>query len=285
MPDEAAAKEKRLPQIFDLEGRVAIITGASGLLGGKHAEAIAELGGIPVLIDIEQGVAVDRAAQLATRFGCKAKALRCDVTSETDIALAREHIIREFGRIDILINNAAINPTMLVPSAQTAPDRLENLALEDWDREIAVGLTGAFLCSRIFGPVMAASGNGCVINVASDLALIAPDQRLYRRAENEKEGEQPVKPITYSVVKAGLIGLTRYLSTYWPGRLRANALAPGGVYNTQDPEFVHRLTNLIPMGRMAHQDEYKGAIAFLASDASAYMNGAILCIDGGRTAW
>jgi len=162
---------------------------------------------------------------------------------------------------------------------------LENFPLEMWDKDVAVGLTGSFLCSRVFGAAMAAAGGGVILNVASDLGVIAPDQRIYRQ-EGLPEDQQPVKPVTYSVVKHGLVGLTRYLATYWADAgVRVNAISPGGVYNNQGDAFVKKLTDLIPLGRMADKDEYKGAIAFLCSDASSYMTGANLNIDGGRTAW
>jgi NAD(P)-dependent dehydrogenase (short-subunit alcohol dehydrogenase family) len=162
---------------------------------------------------------------------------------------------------------------------------LENFPLEAWNLDIGVGLTGAFLCSRVFGGAMASAGRGVILNIASDLALIGPDQRIYRK-EGLVDDEQPVKPVTYSVVKAGLVGLTRYLATYWADRgLRCNALCPGGVENGQDADFVRRLTNLIPLGRMATREEYRGAVAFLCSDASSYMTGAIIPMEGGRTAW
>jgi NAD(P)-dependent dehydrogenase (short-subunit alcohol dehydrogenase family) len=144
---------------------------------------------------------------------------------------------------------------------------------------------GAFLCSRVFGTEMARRKSGVILSIASDLAVIAPDQRLYREP-GLAESEQPVKPVTYSVVKSGLIGLTRYLATYWnDSGVRANAISPGGVYNHQPEDFVERLSQLIPMGRMAHADEYKGAILFLCSDASSYMTGANLIVDGGRSCW
>jgi NAD(P)-dependent dehydrogenase (short-subunit alcohol dehydrogenase family) len=163
--------------------------------------------------------------------------------------------------------------------------RLENFPLAQWQADIAVGLTGAFLCSQIFGAEMARRGRGVVVNIASDLALIAPDQRLYRQPGLPEE-LQPVKPVTYSVVKTALIGLTRYLATYWAkDGVRANAISPGGVFNSQPEDFVVRLSNLIPLGRMAEVGEYQGAILFLCSDASSYMTGANLIVDGGRSCW
>jgi NAD(P)-dependent dehydrogenase (short-subunit alcohol dehydrogenase family) len=184
-----------------------------------------------------------------------------------------------------LINNAAIDPKVTIDSILEA-SRLENMELTDWNQQIAVGLTGAFLCSQVFGSLMATDGKGGVIlNIASDLSIISPDQRLYKK-KGVPENLQPVKPVTYSVIKAGLVGLTRYLSTYWIDKgVRCNALSPGGIYNGQSEEFVSKLAQLIPMGRMAHREEYRAAVQFLCSDGSSYMNGQNLVIDGGRSAW
>ena len=192
--------------------------------------------------------------------------------------------MKKFGRIDILINNAANNPNFS-KKRKTQWTRLEKFPLDIWEKDLSVGLTGAFLCSQSFGSEMAKKGRGVILNIGSDLGIIGPDQRLYRE-KGVSEDKQPVKPVTYSVTKAGLIGLTRYLATYWADKgIRANLIAPGGVYVDQDPSFVKQLSKLIPLGRMAHQDEYKSAIAFLISDASSYMNGAVLSVDGGRTCW
>ena len=166
-------------------------------------------------------------------------------------------VLSRYGRVDILINNASNNPKMEAGSG-TEWSRLENFPLAQWDRDLAVGLTGAFLCSRVVGGEMARRKQGAIVNVASDLALIGPDQRIYR-AEGVPDDEQPRKPLTYSVVKAGLLGLTRYLATYWADQgVRVNAISPGGVYTDQPDAFVQRVTNLIPMGRMAHADELHG---------------------------
>jgi NAD(P)-dependent dehydrogenase (short-subunit alcohol dehydrogenase family) len=268
---------------FNLTGRVIVITGAAGLLGARHAEAVAEMGGVPVLLDVDGAKARRVADDLSRRFGSAAIGLAIDITDPTAVDAALETVMSRFGRVDGLINNAANNPKVEGGTPQWT--RLENFPLDVWLADIAVGLTGAFLCARTFGAAMARGGGGAILNVASDLALIAPDQRLYS-SPGLSDDEQPVKPVSYSVVKSGLIGLTRYLCTYWPKQnVRVNAICPGGVFAGQSDEFTQRLTNLIPLGRMAREDEYQAAIVFLLSDASSYMTGAVISIDGGRTAW
>jgi NAD(P)-dependent dehydrogenase (short-subunit alcohol dehydrogenase family) len=270
--------------LFDLTGRVAVITGGAGLLGQQHAEALAGFGAVPVLVDVSTDRPGLDPATLASRFGPLASVQIADITDANNVRALAARVSDRYGRVDILINNAANNPKMEA-SAAVEFSRLENFSLAQWHADIAVGLTGAFLCAREFGATMAERGGGVILNVASDLAVIAPDQRLYRKPGLPDE-RQPVKPVTYSVVKTGLIGLTRYLATYWADRkVRVNAISPGGVANGQPDEFVGRLRKLIPLDRMARLDEYHGAIVFLCSDASAYMTGANLVIDGGRTCW
>jgi NAD(P)-dependent dehydrogenase (short-subunit alcohol dehydrogenase family) len=272
-------------QAFEMTGRVAIITGGAGMLGVRHAETVAEFGGVPVVVDLDAKRAHNCAAELREKFGVAATGFAADITDPEQVRKVRDHALKEFGRIDVLINNAANNPKVEDERKYGHWSRLEDFPLDVWHQDIAVGLTGAFLCSQTFGSEMARVGRGVILNIASDLGVIGPDQRIYREA-GESERTQMVKPVSYSVVKAALIGLTRYLATYWPTRgVRANALAPGGVLAGQDEAFVERLTSLIPMGRLAHKDEYKAAVAFMISDASSYMNGAIVNIDGGRTTW
>jgi NAD(P)-dependent dehydrogenase (short-subunit alcohol dehydrogenase family) len=273
-----------IQRLFDLSGRVAIVTGGAGLLGYHHGAILAAAGAHVVLLDLAIANPDTRAEQLTSAYGVDCVGLKADITNETSLLDVRGKIIQKFGRIDILINNAANNPKVEDWDGQTW-SRLENFPLEVWEADIRVGLTGAFLCSRVFGSEMVTRQSGVIINVASDLGIIAPDQRLYR-VDGLPEDKQPVKPVTYSVVKTGLLGLTRYLATYWSGaNIRVNAISPGGVLNGQPEVFLSRLEQLIPMGRMADRSEYQGAILFLCSDASSYMTGANLVIDGGRTCW
>jgi NAD(P)-dependent dehydrogenase (short-subunit alcohol dehydrogenase family) len=273
----------RIQSLFDLSGRLAIVTGGAGMLGYHHGTILAAAGANVILLDLARTSPWIRAEQLQAAHGTECLGLAADITSEESLFQVRDAILDKFGRIDILINNAANNPKVEADPQGKQWSRLENFPLDVWNADIAVGLTGAFLCSRIFGTEMAKRSRGVIVNVSSDLGVIAPDQRLYRK-EGIPDDQQPVKPVTYSVVKTGLIGLTRYLSTYWTAQqIRVNAISPGGVFAGQPEEFTSKLHQLIPMGRMANEDEYEGAILFLCSDASSYMTGHNLIVDGGRS--
>ena len=237
---------------FSLKDKVVVITGGAGLLGKMHAEAVREAGGKPILTDvIDDG--------------------DCHYMDVTD----KNSIDKYLDRVDVLINNAALNPKM---STKDETNKFEDFSLDKWNKSLEVNLTGTFLCSQVFiNKMIKDKTKGVVINVASDLGVIAPNQNIY-------DGD--VKPVDYSVTKHAIIGLTKYLSTYFGDKnIRVNAISPGGVYTNQSDDFVERLSKLIPMGRMANKDEYKGAIVFLCSEASSYMNGHNLILDGGRTVW
>lgn len=272
---------------FDLTRNTALITGAAGLLGSEHASALLECGASVVLTDINMDKLLIAKNKLSKYFEPKKIVLKeMNVTDPSSIDLTVEELMQNNIGINILINNAAINPKVENNTARCESSRLENFSLKQWNLEVSVGLTGAFLCSQKFGSVMASSQKGGVIvNIASDLSVFSPDQRLYRKT-GVAENLQPVKPVTYSVIKHGLVGLTRYLSTYWADKgVRCNALSPGGVFNGQSDEFVRELSSRIPLGRMAAKNEYRSAIQFLCSDASSYMNGQNIVIDGGRSSW
>jgi len=270
---------------FNLSNRTALITGASGLLGVEHTAALLEAGASVVMTDInEKGLVKAYDTLLDSDNKDRLYYRVMDVSSEKGIREVANELEKDKHSVDILINNAAIDPKVQKDSI-VETSRLENFSVDDWGFQLGVGLTGAMLCSKVFGTIMAQNGNGVILNIASDLSVFAPDQRLYKKDGLSPE-RQPVKPVTYSVIKHGLIGLTKYLATYWIDQgVRCNALSPGGVYTSQDDEFVKKLTNLIPMNRMANKDEYRSAVQFLCSDASAYMTGQNIVMDGGRSIW
>jgi NAD(P)-dependent dehydrogenase (short-subunit alcohol dehydrogenase family) len=274
----------KLEDIFRLDKKVIVITGAAGLLGRKHAEAIAAFGGTPVLLDIDHDETEQLARELTGRYRVPAVGVTVDITHEKEIEDNAGWLIERFGKIDGLVNNAANNPKVETGKGKDF-SRLENFPLEVWNNDLAVGLTGAFLCAKHYGARISENElGGSIVNISSDLGLIAPDQRLYREPGLPEE-KQPVKPIAYSIVKTGLIGLTRYLSTYWPKKVRCNALCPGGVQAGQKSEFSEELSSRIPQGRLAQPNEYQGALIFLLSAASSYLNGALIPMDGGRNVW
>lgn len=270
---------------FNLENKVIIITGALGLLGKKHVEAIAENGGIPIILDIEEKKILSLTKNIQLKYNVQAMGLKVDITKEKEVVNGCKKIIKKFGKIYGLVNNAANNPK-IENQKDKSFSRLENFPLNLWEKDISVGLTGAWLCSKHFGSVIAKNKNGgSIVNISSDLGLIGPDQSIYSKKGNTKN-KNPVKPVTYSVVKSGIIGLTRYLATYWADKnVRCNAICPGGVENNQSKEFLNLVKKKIPMGRLAKSDEYQGTLLWMLSDASSYLNGAIVPVDGGRTAW
>ena len=269
--------------LFDLSGKDALITGAAGLLGVEHSIALIQAGSDVVMTDINLEELEISAQKVQKITGISPTIMFLNVSDENSVSLVGRELEHHGRVIDILINNAAIDHKAGLDSSIEESSRLENFDVNKWNIEVGVGLTGAILCASEFGPGMAAQGGGVILNIASDLAVMSPDQRLYRK-EGLPNAEQPVKPVSYSVIKAGLVGLTRYLSTYWASsNVRCNALSPGGVYTSQDDEFVERLSNLIPLGRMAKHEEYRGAIQFMCSDAAMYLNGQNIIMDGGRS--
>lgn len=272
---------------YFIENRVAIITGGAGLLGRKHAEAVIEGKGIAVLLDISQQ-SIERAIDsLKGKYGdnCKIEGYVVDITERAQVEKIKDVLLKKYGHVDVLVNNAANNPKVEGNVENMKAIQFENFPLQMWLDDIAVGLTGSLVCAQVFGAVMAVQGKGTILNISSDLGIIAPDQRIYRK-DGLAEDEQTVKPVTYSVIKHGLIGLTKYLATYYAEKgVRVNALCPGGVFNGQNGEFLQKLTNLIPMGRMAEKEEYKSTVLYMISDASSYMTGSTVVVDGGRTCW
>ena len=274
-----------LENLFRLDGKIIVITGATGLLGRKHAEAIACYGGTPVLLDLSQQAVDDLANKLNEKYEVNSIGFEVDITNEMAIQNNARQLVEKFGKIDGLVNNAANNPKV-ENGSEVNFSRLENFPLSIWDDEIAVGLTGSFLCSKHYGFEISKNSNGgSIVNISSDLGLIAPDQRLYANIGVDND-QQNVKPVTYSIVKTALIGLTRYLASYWANKgVRCNAMCPGGVENGQPEDFIKNVSSRIPMNRLAEAGEYQGTLLWMLSDASSYLNGAVIPVDGGRTAW
>ena len=264
--------------LFSLENKVAIVTGACGLLGAQHCEALAAAGASVVVADIDEG----SCGKMAGRLGRKHLAVRMDVTDPASLRSARDLVLSNYGHIDVLVNNAAINDMFENPLLAGRQSMFENYPLEMWDRSWKVNVSGVFLASQVLGTVMADQGSGSIINIASTYGIVAPDQRIYKN----KNGEQTFyKSPAYPVTKSAVIGFTKFLSAYWGHRgVRVNALSPGGVENGQDAFFRENYSKKTLLGRMAAPSDYRGAIVFLASDASAYMTGANVVVDGGWTA-
>jgi NAD(P)-dependent dehydrogenase (short-subunit alcohol dehydrogenase family) len=271
-----------------LEGMLVFITGSCGLLGNEHAIAVLESSGLPVLIDIDETKLRRQSENLSGVFRKEIPFFCCDIAKEDDVKEAFDSVIEKYKNKIMslgLINNAAINPK--IESGKSLYQRPENIKKEDWNRAFDVGLFGALVCANLFHHHFKSLSlkNGAIINISSDHGLISPKQSLYYLAESANF-EQPIKPITYTLVKHAIIGMTRYLSTYWATEgIRVNTLCPGGVYANQNAEFLDRFSREVPMGRMANSSEYKGSVVFLLSKDSSYMTGATLVVDGGRTVW
>ena len=267
--------------LFDLTGKTALITGGGGLLGPKHAEAIVEYGGTVILADWHEDRAREKSELINSEYGSGSSYEYMDVTDKHSI----QSVVDKYSKIDILINNAAKDPKVKKGGGLTPDSRFETMTEDYWKEGIDACINGTFLCSQIVSNKMLKNGGGVILNISSDLGVIAPDQRIYRK-EGLSEDVQNVKPITYSAAKWAVVGMTKYLSVYFAQRgIRVNCLSPTGVYNNHPEEFVKKLSNIIPMGRMADIDEYKGAIVFLCSEASSYMTGENVVIDGGKTVW
>ena len=274
-----------MKDLFDLTGHIAVITGGSGLLGLQHARALLQNKCNVQIWDINTKAMESAELNLRKEFPNGQIYTRLvDVSSEEQVINATKYLSENFGRISILINNAAINPKFESDSISAA-SHFENYSVEIWNQEIQIGLTGAMICSKHIGTHMAKHGGGTILNISSDLSVISPDQRIYHRP-GQDDIHQYKKPVSYSVIKTGLVGLTKFLATYWmDAAVRVNCLSPGGVFENQDQIFVENLISRIPMSRMANYDEYVGAIQFLCSDASKYMTGQNVVIDGGRSIW
>ena len=250
--------------LFDLKNKNILITGGSGFLGSQIVEAFLNEGANVIIIDLKKPIK-------------KTSALffKSNITKEKDLLKVLNFLKKEKIQLDVLINNAAIdyNPK----KTKSSKLKLENFSNDLWDKDLSVSLKGSYMCTKIFGTYMTKFNKGVILNISSDLGIIAPDQRIYKNSNF-------IKPVTYSVVKNGIIGLTKYTASYWgKNNIRCNAIAPGGISNGQDPSFIRNINKLIPLGRMAKKNEYNGLILFLCSEISSYLTGSIVVADGGRT--
>lgn len=256
--------------LFNLDGKVAIVTGGLGMLGTEYSKTLAKAGAKVAIFDIQEPLPNHELISFAKKFPIKFFAV--DITKKDEVEKTAKKIIKLWGAPSILINNAAID---FPPGG--GRETFENYPLDKWNKVLGVNLTGMLICCQVIGGIMAKNRRGSIINISSTYGLLSPDQRIYKNF---------IKPVSYSVSKSGVLNLTRYLATYWgEKKVRVNTLSPGGVFNNQEKMFVKKYCQKTPMGRMARKDEYNGAILFLASDASSYLTGANLIIDGGWTAW
>ena len=271
--------EKKISELFSLKEKVAVVTGALGLIGKHHCHALAEAGANVVVCDLNES----ECAKFAATLSVLSLGIGVDITDIKSVRSLRKKVLSNYGKVDILVNNAAINDKFEDPLAALEESKFENYPVEMFKKSLDVNVTGMFICSQVIGSEMAKRNYGSIINVASTYGIVAPDQSIYR---NEKGEQTFYKSAAYPVTKGAVISFTRFLAAYWGDKgIRVNTLSPGGVRDNQEEFFVKNYSAKTPLGRMAHPADYKGALVFLASDASSYMTGANLVVDGGWTAW
>ena len=248
---------------LNLRNKNIIITGGNGFLGSQITYALLNENANVYIIDIKK-----------PKKNTPVKYFKSDITNEIELKKILKFFKSKKIKIDVLINNAAVD---YPPTKSKNKFKLESFDNYLWDKDISVSLKGSYLCTKVFGSYMSKFKKGSIINISSDLGIIAPDQRIYKNSGF-------IKPVTYSVVKHGIIGLTKYTASYWGSKnIRCNAIAPGGIYNYQNNDFLKNINKLIPLGRMAKKNEYNGLVLFLCSDYSSYMTGSVIVADGGRT--
>lgn len=264
---------------FRLENKVIVITGGTGILGNLYCRRLAEAGAKVVVADIDQKACTDLAVEISVQTGTCCYGLAVDLAYEDSVVYWAKQLFNVVGHVDVLINNAATKSENFF-----AP--LERYSLEDWNKVMAVNVTGMFLATRELGSQMANRGKGSIINISSIYGCVGPDQRIYEGSWYESLGGAINTPLIYSATKGAVVAMTKYLATYWgPKGVRTNTLTPGGVASGQNGVFHENYSKRVPLGRMADPEEMVGALMFLASDASTYVNGQNLIVDGGWTAW
>ncbi len=269
---------------FDLSGRVAVVTGGAGLLGAEFCRTLAEAGASVAVLDLNAQAAQQIASALC-EAGYDARSYAADISDREAVRALVASVVSDLGRLDILVNSAALDPKFDASAAQKgiALGSFEDYPLDQWNAALNVNLTGLFLITQAcVRPMLEQGKKGSIINICSTYGLNGPDQRIYI-----KDGKRVAfKPVYYTVTKGGVLGFTKYLAAYYAGtEIRVNALTPGGVFNNHEDYFVTNYSAKTILGRMARKDEMNGALLFLASDASSYMTGNNVVVDGGWTAW
>ena len=273
--------EKMISKLFDLEGRNIVITGASGLLGSQYANILSSAGANIILLDIDTTKNEKLKSALVKKYKNKISAYTLDISNQIEVNKTSKKIIKDFKKIDGLINNAAYTTKGAKEKSDNAFGTFENFPIDIWQKSLDINLSGVFFCSQAFGKIMAKQGKGVIVNIASTYGLVGADQRIYGNSGLNL-------PISYAATKGAIINFTRYLAAYWHGKnIRVNTLSPGGVMDKtyQEKSFIKKYSEKTILGRMANKDEYNGAMLFLISDASSYMTGANLVVDGGWTSW
>lgn len=266
---------------FSLAGKTSLVTGGAGLLGREFAQTLAEAGSTVFLADVDRK-SVESAVKGMKDIKGKVQGLVMDVTHPESVNKAMNEITSFTGQLDVLVNSAALDPKFDPDHPQKTDNSFEDYPLKQWQQGLDVNLTGVFLVTQAVCRLMVKQGGGSIINLCSTYGLVGPDQRIYENPGSH----MTYKPVFYSVSKAGILGFTRYLAAYYAGtQIRVNALTPGGVENNHEEIFVKNYSSRTILGRMAHKDEMNGALLYLASDASSYMTGGNLVVDGGWTAW
>ncbi len=270
-----------ISKLFDIKNRNIVITGSSGLLGSQYANILSASGANVILVDLDSIKNKKLERSLRKKYRTKARSYITDISNLQEVKKLAKNVLRDFKKIDGLVNNAAFTSKAAKEESDNPYGSLENFPMKIWQKSIDINLTGVFFCSQAFGKIMTKQGKGVIVNIASNYGLVGADQRIYGKSGLNL-------PISYAATKGAVVNMTRYLAAYWSGKnIRVNTLSPGGVLDVtyQDKKFIKKYSEKTILGRMARKDEYNGAILFLISDASSYMTGANLIIDGGWTAW
>ena len=273
--------KKIISKLFDLKGRNIVITGASGLLGSQYANILSSAGANIILLDVDTIKNEKLKSALIKKYKNKIGAYTLDISNHTEVNKISKKVIKDFKKIDGLINNAAYTSKGAKEKSDNAFGSFENFPIDIWQKSLDINLSGVFFCSQAFGKIMAKQGKGVIVNIASTYGLVGADQRIYGKSGLNL-------PISYAATKGAIVNFTRYLAAYWHGKnIRVNTLSPGGVMDKtyQNESFIKKYSEKTILGRMANKEEYNGAMLFLISDASSYMTGANLVVDGGWTAW